>query len=373
MADQSDIYCAAPFISRSYAPDGKLHPCCEWGAADDNGRKLGLTDSDMAKVRQDMLANRPNRNCKVCYQTEAAGGDSMRMDFNDRYGRPTEPTLKHLDFSLGNLCNFKCRMCNSLSSSKWAADSLLLGEKRHPLYRRKPTELINMDLSGLDMVKFKGGETLLEQETMIELLQMFISQSGDPLGLTVTFNTNGSQEISTELLGILSDIKSVRMTVSVDGMGKTNDYQRTGSSWPVIERNLINWSQTLPFNFSLSIYSVWSILNLHGAIELMEWASAEIPRYEHFGTALFNPPALGIRNVPSSMKAFHYSMMESWTKLDHVFNIAQQKKLIMGELIMDSTVGSKTVLEHINILDKLRKERFELVDPDMYQALLSEG
>lgn len=364
----SKVYCAAPFVSRSHSPDGTLKPCCDWNSAlDDDG--VTLDEQGMQKLRETMLNGKPSDGCRSCYAAEEAGVESTRMNFNWMYGHTTDVVLRHLDFSLGNLCNFKCRMCNSGSSSKWAADAISMGLDAKPLYRRKARELESYDLSSLDMIKFKGGETLFEQETMFEVLSMVENQLGDLSRLTVQFNTNGSQEISQDLLGMLTSCGTVYMTVSVDGVGKINDYQRTGANWDIMEKNLINWASTLPDSVKLSLYSVWGLLNIHGAIELIEWAHDTIPRYMHFGTALKTPSALCIRNIPAGMKEIYLRSLTEWTRLDHIFEVEQHKKMMIGELAREPNLSSADVLDHINTLDRLRRESFKLINPQLYDSL----
>lgn len=360
----SKVYCAAPFVSRSSSPDGRSKPCCEWDSAINEDSDISLQD-----LREAMLRGDPTDGCRSCYQTEEAGVVSTRMHFNSVYGYTTDVVLRHLDFSLGNLCNFKCRMCNGISSSKWSADLIAMGLPGRPLYRRKATELESCDLSNLDMIKFKGGETLFEQETMVEVLSMVKDQLGDLSNLVVQFNTNGSQEITDELFSLLSSCGQVHMTVSVDAVGKINDYQRTGSVWSVLENNLRRWSVSIPNNFKLSIYSVWSLLNIHGAIELIEWANDVIPRYTHHGTTLTTPNALGIRNIPDQIKKVYRDEIFSWNKLDHIFEADEHKKMIIGELDRSPNLAPSAVLDHIKVLDKLRRESFEDINPELYRAL----
>ena len=50
----------------------------------------------------------------------------------------SEPTLKFIDFKLGNVCNLKCRICGSWSSSKWAQEELDYGE--NPVARKNLLE-----------------------------------------------------------------------------------------------------------------------------------------------------------------------------------------------------------------------------------------
>ena len=56
---------------------------------------------------------------------------SKRMISNIKFGvDTTKKNLKFLDLKLGNICNLKCRICGSWSSSKWAQEEIKLGNKQ---------------------------------------------------------------------------------------------------------------------------------------------------------------------------------------------------------------------------------------------------
>ena len=46
----------------------------------------------------------------------------------------SKPNLKFIDFKLGNVCNLKCRICGSWSSSKWAQEEMDYGD--NPVARK---------------------------------------------------------------------------------------------------------------------------------------------------------------------------------------------------------------------------------------------
>lgn len=359
-----DYYCAAPFVNRSYDPNGKVKPCCEW-------HNLDTTVDDeqqLISLRSQFLQNKPNPCCKVCHKTEAAGVQSTRNDFNNRYGRPTVPVLRHLDLSLGNLCNFKCRMCSSFFSTKWASDEQALGLIPHKLYRRTWDELKHLDISNVDMIKFKGGEPFLEQETMINTLTAILSQKGSLENITVVVNTNGSIEIEPRLIELLSLCKTVNLTVSIDGYGKVNEYQRTGAVWNVIEKNLLDFQKNLNNNFDLSIWSVWTILNITNLKTLLGWVTTNLPRYKIYGTTLHFPEEFAIRNIPDQLKTQFFNDISNWRELDHNDGVLENKLQILNELQQQPIKTINEVKSYIDSLDKVRNESFSLIDPVMYAA-----
>lgn len=362
-----DYYCAAPFVNISYTPAGNIQPCCEWH---ENSNEVDDIDL-LARIRSNFLNNKPEQGCKVCHKAEAANVPSTRLSFNNQYGRPTTPVLRQLDMSLGNLCNFKCRICSSLHSAKWASDELAMGKKPHKLYRHTWDELKTIDISNVDTVKFKGGEPFLEQPAIINTLRTILTQKGSLADLDIVINTNASVSIDPELIDLLSMCKHVILAVSIDGYDKVNDYQRTGSEWEIVQQNMTEYQKSLPANVELIMWTVWTILNVNNAITLLDWATHHLPRYNIHGAALHFPYELAIRNIPHSMKQQLRHDLENWVQLDHCAHIINHKMQLYSELSMDNEIDIQTVRNHIKTLDIIRRENFFDIDPAMYNAIFT--
>jgi hypothetical protein len=66
--------------------------------------------------------------CRACYRAERNGLTSRRQSSRELYENfyndtdITENSPVGLDYSVGNLCNLKCTICNPENSSKWVED-----------------------------------------------------------------------------------------------------------------------------------------------------------------------------------------------------------------------------------------------------------
>ena len=86
----------------------------------------------MQDLRQQFLDGKQPRTCRKCWQEERAGRTSKRMHTLDRLKHVVADTewtsdakpLQFLDLKLGNICNLKCRICGSWSSSTFATEEL---------------------------------------------------------------------------------------------------------------------------------------------------------------------------------------------------------------------------------------------------------
>lgn len=317
-----------------------------------------------------MLSNEMQPGCAGCHRMESIGNRSLRMELNEAYGRPTSPSLRYMEFNLGNLCNFKCRMCDSRSSSRWAADEIALGLNPRPL-RRWNLGNVDADLSTVDRIKFKGGEPCLEQDTMVSILERIHEHRGKLHGLQVNITTNGSKIFNERLMNLLSECGMVNLNISIDGMGAVNDYQRTGSVWEEISSNLKTYHDTCGGNFVLQTTTTWTLLNVNGSVEFMSWVHGNLPRFAVYGSAIETPGYLCISNIGPDMKSKMMDRLIAWDALDHIDWVMHNKRIILSELSRGPVVPPSDALGMISRLDALRDEDFSMIEPDVYASLAS--
>jgi len=157
----SDCFCVNPFLEVNVTPAGSVRPCCAFANTDNpiapfiavDGRPMSVYEHTieeiwnsefMRSVRRKLTEGEPVKECSYCYNQEKMGARSMRIEGNRAWEagwlNPRSETIEDLqakarandyrvpdgpewiDLDVGNLCNLKCRMCNSLSSSRIAND-----------------------------------------------------------------------------------------------------------------------------------------------------------------------------------------------------------------------------------------------------------
>jgi sulfatase maturation enzyme AslB (radical SAM superfamily) len=323
----------------------------------------------MAQLRQDMLDNRANPGCEVCRHNERHGGTSDRSWYQSMYGRVTDTKLSYLEFNLGNLCNFKCRMCWSGDSTKWIADDKALNRTVMPAVRRGLADIC-LDLSSIDRIKFKGGEPSLEQDAMIDILKHIDAVRGLQ-NLSVSITTNGSAMFEPNLIMLLDRCASVNINISVDGIGQINDYQRTGAVWSEIEKNLLTYQQTVGSRYNLCIAITWTVLNVRHAVEFMRWIVANLPKFTVYSGLLHSPRYLSINNLPANLKATISEDLSAYTQHDHPPWVSHCRSQLISKLTEKPSVSSKVLRDNLSNLDKIRHEDLSSVDSVLYQAIYS--
>ena len=193
----NERFCVLPWISLEASPIGTVRPCClaDDELVDDAGAKFDLNTAkfdtvqrsqSMRQLRQEFLAGSQPATCRKCWAEEASGRTSKRMHTLDRlkhivddqpWTEEAKP-LMFLDLKLGNICNLKCRICGSWSSSTFATEELkhVAGNRRESFHytmlkqgawpRNNPhfwAELAD-SLEDLRYIEFTGGEPFMIEE-----------------------------------------------------------------------------------------------------------------------------------------------------------------------------------------------------------------
>ena len=305
-----DQFCVLPWVSLETSPIGTVRPCClaEDELVDDNGNKFDLATADfkaiqnsnnMQSLRQEFIDGKQPQTCRKCWREERAGRTSKRMHTLDRlkhmlaqetvWTADAKP-LRFLDLKLGNICNLKCRICGSWSSSTFATEELQHLNKdedrrtnhhyhmlrRGAWPRENPTFWTEIAQVSADIqyIEFTGGEPFMIKEHF-DLLQGLVDQrlAG---AIEIHYNTNGTQWPESAA-DIWQHFKHVEIAFSIDDVGTRFEYQRTGAVWAEVQANLARFQQlrSLRTNISLQVCSTVNVFNVLYLPELAAWNSSQ--------------------------------------------------------------------------------------------------
>lgn len=292
-----DKFCILPWVSLETTPLGTLRPCClaEKEIVDNDGNKFDLNTANfldvqnsdyMKNLRQQFLDEKQPRTCTKCWKEEASGRTSKRMHTLDRLKHVVDDTewtadaktLMFLDLKLGNICNLKCRICGSWSSSQFAVEELNYmgkedGEKKDsPHYKmlkagawpkENPTFWNEIDqcLDQIRYIEFTGGEPFMIQEHF-DMLQGIIDR-GIARQVEIHYNTNGTH-FPEFAENIWSQFKLVEIAISIDDVGERFEYQRTNAVWSEVEANILKFKELakrIPF-LKLQFCSTVNVFNV---------------------------------------------------------------------------------------------------------------
>lgn len=389
---KSKYFCTLPWIHMHVWPTGKVYPCCvadgnlPLGDLKQESLKDIWNNSNMKKLRRNMMSEMPSAECNRCYSDEKHGLFSMRNSSNKHFGHTVvgqpatldnghypEYKLKYWDIRFSNICNFKCRYCGPNFSSNWWEDKAALYGKEsigHDkfLYSGKDKEdtwnQMQEHLPHVEQIYFAGGEPLIMEEHY-RLLKWLVENNRTDVRLI--YNTNFS-ELTFKKQSVLEWWKkfdSVSVGASLDAMGDRAEYMRKGTIWTDIENNRKQMLEVCP-NVDFYVSATVSIFNaLHITDFHKDWTEKELIKAQDFNINILNSPHYYRCDVlPDKFKEQAIQKIENaieWLQdKDHLTRAtAGYKGLINFIKQKPSTNFLKDFFSVTDQLDTLRKEKFD--------------
>jgi MoaA/NifB/PqqE/SkfB family radical SAM enzyme len=366
---------------------------------DESGNKYDLNKTNlevayhskyMQQLRQKFRAGEKPETCNRCWQEESAGRDSKRIHSQIRlkelyqqvdWANDDPDQLWFVDLKLGNICNLKCRICGSWSSSKWAEEELAympkdFDKKSHIAYtwlkqgawpRKTETFWDNMRalLPNIQYFEFTGGEPWMIQEHF-DLLQYAVDQ-GYSKNIDIHYNTNATQWPKNPLLW--KDFGRVDIAFSIDNVGNRFEYERYGANWEesnkIIDATHILKDTSLP-NITTQLCFTINIQNVYYLDELLAWADTK-----PFGSVYFNmmhsPDHMSIQQMTPMAQDLVLNKLKTtaWSDIAYRDEIDSVIKFI--ELGTGS--DGKEFLFKMQRTDEHRKQNFADTHPEIARAM----
>jgi len=314
--------CPLPWTHLEVDVNGGASPCCLYKGSVPNVKvyetslKTIQKDPYMEKLRQQFKDGKRPAGCQSCWQEEDAGKTSKRMNSIYKMRNSlknwtpnSEPTLKFIDFKLGNVCNLKCRICGSWSSSKWAQEELDYGEnpvarknlKEGGWPKRNPQffEDLKEDLKDAEYFEFTGGEPFMIKDHFKIL--MYCVEKGYAKNIDIHYNTNGTQLPPPEIFDLWSYFKHVEIAFSIDDVGDQFQYQRHPANWRQVGANLVKFKERRTPNMDFQICTTVSIFNIFSLAKIAFWVKQYQPKFFYVNT-LFDPDYFNIQTLPKNVK-----------------------------------------------------------------------
>ena len=295
-----DKFCVLPWVSLETSPIGTTRPCClaEDEIKDQDGNKYSLMTTDlnvvhnseyMRKLRQEFLDKKQPQTCRKCWNEERSGRTSKRMHTINRLEHIVTDTewtvdakpLVFIDFKLGNICNLKCRICGSWSSSTFAAEEVrfegkesfhyqMLKDGAWPRKNQRFWEDIDKLMDQVRYLEFTGGEPFMIQEHFA-LLERMVAK-GIAHNVEIHYNTNGTHypENAEE---IWKHFKTVEVAFSIDDVDERFEYQRSNAVWAEVNTNMDRFEQLRErnTNIQLQVCSTVNVFNVMYLEGLANW------------------------------------------------------------------------------------------------------
>jgi len=354
---KSKTFCMYPWIHIHAFPSGEAYPCChaEMKYPVGNCRKNTLEeifyDEPMQKLRDDLLAEKPNPTCTRCYEQESVGFFSGRQSANKHHGHKIKKIhdnkfeLSYWDIRFSNLCNLSCRTCGDIFSSSWHQDQKKLVEslfvqdylkisdaswpviksvkdyKALPLtiqqecrehgiqiphdfddkgykksalfyagrYETDMWEQLEPHLDYVEQIYFAGGEPLLMEEHY-HILEELVRREKFHVRLIYNTNFTHTRLKNRTVFDYWKLFERVAVGASLDGEYTKAEYIRHGTNWEVILKNRYDMIEQCP-SVDFYISTTVSILNvLHIPDFHRSWVDKKLINPQDFNLNILQGP-----------------------------------------------------------------------------------
>lgn len=339
-----NVLCHAPLTAVLVDTNKGVRPCCVY-----NGKYIGnikeqsissiIKSDEWKALKQKMYDNVWPVGCLPCKERENVSGWSVRKLFQngdfDIKGWESEK-ITYLEFNGSNICNLSCLHCTPGFSSRWVAelkktipvyesydnykkermktwDSVRVSEDdqkgRSSKMHLPDPELIlknlkELDLTGLRTINFKGGEPLLNSET-ITILEYLDSQ--DLLrNISIVISSNGTY-INDKTIELFKKCQYIIFNLSIDGIGELYNYIRYGDAkFDDIEPTLakLNEVNNIVIDVSVAVmnYNIFNLLDIKKWTREMASKYNKVKKEVGFANCVSSPAYLSLKTLTDSTR-----------------------------------------------------------------------
>ena len=376
------------------SPIGTTRPCClaEDEIKDQDGNKYSLMTTDlnvvhnseyMRKLRQEFLDKKQPQTCRKCWNEERSGRTSKRMHTINRLEHIVTDTewtvdakpLVFIDFKLGNICNLKCRICGSWSSSTFAAEEVrfegkesfhyqMLKDGAWPRKNQRFWEDIDKLMDQVRYLEFTGGEPFMIQEHFA-LLERMVSK-GIAHNVEIHYNTNGTHypENAEE---IWKHFKTVEVAFSIDDVDERFEYQRSNAVWAEVNTNMDRFEQLRERNTNIqlqvcSTVNVFNVMYLEGLANWIDQRSFDFVYWNMLHEAYYH----SVGTLPERAKQIAIERLQNADVTEyHRQEFNNIIDFINGGVSLDGNILRMKVKD----VDQRRKQDLCAHHPELAQAI----
>jgi hypothetical protein len=335
---QNPSACAKPFQSLFLLPGQqgmRAIPCCNWR---EDELEFGLQYSDLFQgIKQDILENKTNRQCRVCTHSEKHNSVSERM-------RDTVNTLNenlefnpHVDYArvtikFSNFCNLACRMCQPEFSSLLAdilqqpADSSFTQDITTdpviwPVVQQYVIDML--EKHRFVEINLTGGETMV-QPGLERLIEWLTSLNQDLSQRVVLSATTNATKINQVFVDSISQFRKVFLNFSIDSVGTNYHYVRWPAQFERVERTMqqaVELKAGNPGTFNFNINLAVSLNNVFYIDDIAkywyDWGQANQQHPDFSIMYLHHPEHMAVEIIPQQYRS------ELAKRCEHALIIAQ--------------------------------------------------
>ena len=392
-------FCVLPWISLETSPIGTVRPCCLAidEIVNDQGEKFKLADSTFSQIqnsqylknlRQEFLDGKQPQTCRRCWQEERSGRTSKRMHTLDRLkhmGLPDDWTvdakpLIFLDLKLGNICNLKCRICGSWSSSTFATEEInfiidreekkksfhyqMLRDGAWPRNSDNFWHQLDAAMSEVRYIEFTGGEPFMISEHF-DLLRRLVDR-GYAHQIEIHYNTNGTQ-YPEQAEEIWRHFKHVEIAFSIDDIDQRFEYQRTNAIWSEVVENIKKFREMRDRNrnMKLQVCCTINVFNVMYLEDVANWIDTQDFDFVYWNM-LHDAYYFSIATMPDTAKKIATQRLQQ-------ADVSSYAKIEFARVIdfmnNGNSLDGKLLKIHARDLDFKRNQDLSKIMPELSRAI----
>jgi len=354
-----DSLCPMPFLHVDLDQKtkiNKLATCCKIKQPHDHGSITDFFLNDQtSNLRKQMLQGKKPAECRVCWENEAYGVTSFRQHAWDTYHNIVDIEaidniqIRSVTWNPTSLCNFKCRICNSNSSSSIAAEEGKLIFQDIKNNNLVIDELIRLPY--LEKIHILGGEPLMWpglKDLVDKLIEYNIAKN-----IHIEFNTNGSKYPEALINKMVKNFRQVEFHVSLDDVEQRFEITR-GSKWDIVDENIKRLSAIASVQLCVTV-NLQNVLYLD---ELTTYAnSLNLPIIWWY---LERPDFYCIDNATSELAK---AVMEKYS----AHPVQELRSIAMR--IKNANGNSKDFIENTHKIDTRRQQNFSKSHKELYELM----
>ncbi len=390
-------FCKVPFSQLEITPNGEARVCCKISTLtrSPDGRYMNLLQDSfddiwysqyMKDLREKFLRNERPPECYKCWNDEASGIQSLRLQSEMLHVEPDRPQVLALSLKLSNKCNCACRICSFWLSSLWVNE--LKKQNQYPIEHHRYIQLAtetkldkngNFDLikdmtKNLERLFVYGGEPLMDNE-VLEILK-WCRDSGESKHIRLIINTNGTI-MNPEILNLLQSFHDTSLYFSIDDVDRRYHYQRWPARWEKVSKTLkeINDLPGKP-GFQKCLYASISVFNILYLGEILQAFSEFENMPVNLDNIIYDPEILCIYNLPEDVKPFIKKYLDSirweYSQFEFAYDYCNNIKSFMDQKVSPYTREEYLVKldDFLKTDDERRGESWKDVFPQLYELLL---
>jgi MoaA/NifB/PqqE/SkfB family radical SAM enzyme len=337
--------CPAFFLDATIDPVGSYSPCTALGGGafkfPNRSFKNIWLHPDLESARKQSSDGEKLPMCGRCWSEENIGHTSERqyliqdLDPAINYTDPGfyQKGPKHLNIKVSNICNLRCRTCQSYDSYLYHIEGEYYEKKYNLTNTPYNAEKIKKHFTdsqldelyelsdNLERIELYGGEPFLDEQIPKFLTKLVFNGLSKNIDLFVS--TNATHQLTEYWKNILVNFKQVIINLSIDGISDKFTYMRHPGKWDIAEKNIKILHALTQEHSSINIVPVITVsaLNVWNINEVFDY-------FKQYNTDPFLilvqwPSYYCVNVLPTSIKPLVEQRLKSFnnTKFDALINL----------------------------------------------------